>query len=262
MNLSNNSEKPTILLLHGLFVDKSIWEPLLPFLTDYTPLRFDYEGTLPSSDKNMPSSTIEALAQEAALFVKQHAVKKMIVCGHSMGGAIAQILPGLIPDVEIQQMILIGSFRQLPPRARIFSDSILQWIDSPFPLQALLPMQLGLLFGEQSLSNEAIVLGFAQKIANQDETLTKKVLKAQLNALLHFDGTQLAHTNQYPIHLIAGQEDTLSTTNYNQDLQEKLSAQSLHFIEGAGHMMPLEQPKQLGDAIHAIIHSESIPQKD
>lgn len=246
-------KKSTAIFLHGLFVDKTIWTPLFSHLKKITPLSFDYKGTVSHSKDQIPSSSIEELAEEVAAYLEEQEIQEVVLCGHSMGGAVAQALPSYLQKVNIKATILIGSFLTLPPRAKIFSDSILKLIDSPIPFQALLPMQLGILFGEQALLDESLLHGFAQKIAAQDESFSKKVLKAQLNALLHFNAKTFSSTNKNPIHLIAGEEDTLSTTSYNQILKEQIPAQSLKTINSAGHMIPLEQPGQLAEAIEAIV---------
>lgn len=86
-----NTPKKTIVLLHGHGVDHTIWDRLLPLLSD------DYQVVKPNlSLYSYPS--IEGYADEIYRLLTNSGIKNATLIGHSMGGYIALAFAEKYPD--------------------------------------------------------------------------------------------------------------------------------------------------------------------
>lgn len=86
-----NTPKKTIVLLHGHGVDHTIWDRLLPLLSD------DYQVVKPNlSFYSYP--TIEGYADEIHRLLTNSGIKRATIIGHSMGGYIALAFAEKYPE--------------------------------------------------------------------------------------------------------------------------------------------------------------------
>lgn len=100
-------DKPPLVLLHGLTDDGLCWTPVAAALADrFDVIMVDARGH-GMSDAPEDAYTLTTLATEAASFVRNLALEKPMLLGHSMGAVTALTLAALYPDV---------------PRAIIFED--------------------------------------------------------------------------------------------------------------------------------------------
>jgi len=58
-----------------------------------------------------------------------------------------------------------------------------------------------------------------------------------------------------PTLVVVGQEDKLTPVKYSRYLQQHIPEATLEVIEGAGHMVMLERPEALNDAIRRFAGS-------
>jgi pimeloyl-ACP methyl ester carboxylesterase len=80
---------PPLVLLHGIGLDRRVWEPLLPYLE---PEREAIAVDLPGFGESAPLSvtpTIPALADAVQAFLGESGLDRPHVAGNSLGGAIA-----------------------------------------------------------------------------------------------------------------------------------------------------------------------------
>ena len=77
------------------------------FSRDHKVILFDYRGTGKSS-KNIQNYTIKMFTDDAAAILNNLKVEKAVVCGHSMGGVVAQLLTLDYPHL-VKKLILASS---------------------------------------------------------------------------------------------------------------------------------------------------------
>src|SRR4029434_5200035 len=79
---------------------------------DHTVIVFDYRGTGKSS-KTVQKYSIKMFADDAAAILDQLDLEQAIVCGHSMGGVVAQLLALDEPN-KVSKLILASSGSSQP----------------------------------------------------------------------------------------------------------------------------------------------------
>jgi pimeloyl-ACP methyl ester carboxylesterase len=78
---------------------------------------------------------------------------------------------------------------------------------------------------------------------------------ADLSACNNFDVMDRLHEIQCPCLIICGSDDQLTPPKYSRFMQERLPQSEVVVIEGAGHMVMLEKPDQVNEAITKFIKS-------
>ena len=84
---------PPFLFLSETACDGEVWKiyQVSEFSRDHTVVTFDYRGTGQSSKPSM-KYTMEMFADDAAAILDYLKLDQATVCGHSMGGRVAQVL--------------------------------------------------------------------------------------------------------------------------------------------------------------------------
>jgi len=102
-------EGPAILFCSVTGLDHQAWKfhQVPEFSRDHQVIVFDYRGTGRSS-KTVQKYTIKMFTDDAAALLDHLGVEKAIVCGHSMGGVVAQLLALDYPG-NVQKLILASS---------------------------------------------------------------------------------------------------------------------------------------------------------
>lgn len=188
-----------------------------------------------------PFETIPAAADWLAEFVKELGLRKFILAGHSMGGAIAlQAALNEVPGIEALVLIASGAKLKVAPeivagienRFRDFAPELVDRMLSP----------------ETSADLREDVL--------QDVLSTRpETYLADFRACTGFDVMSRVGVIRLPALVVNGSEDTLTPLKYGEYLAENIPGAVLKILHGTGHLPILERPNELVAVITAFIHS-------
>lgn len=104
-----HGEGPGFLFCSVTGLDHQAWKfhQVPEFSRDHKVIVFDYRGT-GNSSKTVQKYSIKMFADDAAAILDHLGVEKAIVCGHSMGGVVAQLLALDYPG-KVKKLILSSS---------------------------------------------------------------------------------------------------------------------------------------------------------
>jgi pimeloyl-ACP methyl ester carboxylesterase len=104
-----HGDGPPFLFCSVTGLDHQAWKfhQVREFSRDHQVIIFDYRGTGKSS-KNIQKYSIKMFTDDAALLLGQLNATQAIVCGHSMGGVVAQLLAIDYPQ-KVKKLILASS---------------------------------------------------------------------------------------------------------------------------------------------------------
>ena len=88
-----HGDGPALLFCSVTGLDHQAWKfhQVPEFSRDHKVILFDYRGTGKSS-KNIQHYSIKMFTDDAAAILKHLNIEQAVVCGHSMGGVVAQLL--------------------------------------------------------------------------------------------------------------------------------------------------------------------------
>ena len=84
-------------------------------------------------------------------------------------------------------------------------------------------------------------LGVATAVRQTRAIIKRRDLRESLRSL------------KVPVHIICGKEDRITPVALSQELAQTIPAAQLQIIEGAGHMLPFEQPDLIAESMKARI---------
>ncbi len=224
---------PALLFVHGAGADHTLWGDQIKTLSqEFTVAALDLNGHGRSSrrtDAGIPSYVEDVRVLCEALEIPT------ILVGHSMGGAVALTL-ALDPPKNLRALALVGTGAKLRVHPQILElcrsdfagalDLIVTWA---FAAQASPKLR------EQSR---------AQMERNGAEMLLR-----DFSSCNNFDILAHLHEIQFPTLILCGRDDQLTPPKYSEFLQKNISQAQLSLIENAGHMLMLEQPQALQQAL-------------
>jgi pimeloyl-ACP methyl ester carboxylesterase len=226
--------RPTLLLLPGNMCDARLWRGIDSSLQGWSVVR-------PLLDKD---DSIAGMAQR----VLAETGGPVIPVGFSMGGITALMIAALAPE-RIAGLALLdtNASADLPERAAV----------RPAQQQAAQGGALESIVTDQLMPNYLAAenegdAGLRALILDMALGLGADVFVRQSEALrTRPDQRTIVAKIDKPLFLACGREDRLCPPEWHERMAAEAADAELHVIEGAGHMLPLEQPDRLATALKA-----------
>jgi pimeloyl-ACP methyl ester carboxylesterase len=225
--------KPPLLLLHGAGGTHMHWPASLRRLPDWAVYALDLPGHGKSSGPGRDS--IAGYRDVVYGFVQALELERVVLAGHSMGGAIVQEFALHYPG-RLAGIVLVGTGARL----RV-APAILDGIRSDFPATACtiaewvhdthVPEQLKRLYVQRTLENDP------------------QVMYGDFYACDQFDRRADAARIAAPALVICGRNDVMTPPKFSESLAHSLPNARLELIPNAGHMVALEAPEEVTAAV-------------
>jgi pimeloyl-ACP methyl ester carboxylesterase len=229
---------PAVCFVHGTGGSSRAWTNQLEGLADLAQIvALDLPGH-GRSGGSIPKRIDDAAAVVAG-FLDALGIPRVVIGGHSMGGAIAQQFALSYPE-RVAGVILIGTgarLRVLPRLLDLLATNEPQGVDLLMSLAvgAAAPPELKAALHRSTADNPAgVVLG-------------------DLQACDRFDVMSRIAMVQAPALVVCGDEDQLTPPKYARFLGERIAGASVSVIAGAGHYVQVEKPRETTAAIRRFL---------
>ena len=238
--IKNSASRNVLLFIHGSGSTSNTWKNQMNLEIDYDIFAID----LPSHNKSEVFSELSLGLYVDVIneFTHSFNYENLILCGHSLGGAIAQAYYFKHPN-EVKALILCGTGGRLRV-SQIILDSLKNNYDEY--LNSLL------LKGFYKNTPEKIIKNYKKETSKIGSMVTYQDYKICDN----FDTLDKTHTISVPCLILCGDSDYLTPAKYSQYFHEKVDKSKLVIIEKAGHMIMLEKPTEVNQAIENFINYE------
>ncbi|ORA34606.1 alpha/beta fold hydrolase [Mycobacterium aquaticum] len=235
--------RPTLVLLHGVGLDHTVWEPLAALLAD----RFDIiTPDLPGHGARPPAPAGVTLADLADGVAAEIPTGSHLV-GFSLGALVAQHLGVHRPEL-VASLTSVASVCRRTPEERV---AVLARLDTAATdIAASSAASLRRWYDGTDVAPEQIARTEATLLANDpDSFLNCYRVFATADAEI---GPQLALID-VPALAITGSDDPGSTPDMTRRLAASIRDCEAVIIPGARHMLPVQCPRELADAITSFI---------
>ncbi|MEW1776659.1 alpha/beta hydrolase [Streptomyces sp. NPDC086777] len=235
---------PTLVFLHYWGGSARTWDLVVDRLAGRGVLTVDFRGWSRSSALPGPYS-LGRLADDTLAVVADAGVTDYVLVGHSMGGKVAQLVAATRP-VGLRGIVLVGSgparpaaqitpeYQEALSHAYDSAESV-AWARDHILTATGLPAEVGARIVTDSLSTtdaaraEWPLRGIAQDITEQTRMVG------------------------VPALVVAGEHDQVEPVDVLRgNLVPYLSRADLTVVRHSGHLIPLEAPDDLADAITAF----------
>jgi pimeloyl-ACP methyl ester carboxylesterase len=234
---AQNPDAPSLVLIHGAGGSHLHWPAELRRLPGANVCAL----ALPGHGRSAGSGCKSIADYVAALigFLDATGTERAVLVGHSMGGAIAQMAALTHPE-RAAGLVLVGTGARLRVAPAII-DGIFSDFDGAIDLITRFSWAEG-------APDELTRLG-RQTLAETPAEVTH----GDFLACDAFDVMQRLNEIDAPTLVIAGAADQLTPHKYGVHLVKHIPNARLVTVEGGGHMMALEQPVVIAEAVSQFI---------
>jgi pimeloyl-ACP methyl ester carboxylesterase len=229
---------PAVCLVHGTGGSSEVWMRQLEGLADLGHiLALDLPGH-GGSGGTIPKRIEDATAVVAG-FLDALGITRVVIGGHSMGGAIAQQFAMACRE-RLDGLILIGTgarLRVLPRLLDLLANNDREGVDLLMTLAigAKAPAELRAALHRSTADNPpGVVLG-------------------DLQACDAFDVMSRISTVDTPALVICGEEDQLTPPKYSRFLGQRIAGARIVVVAGSGHYVQVEKPRETTAAIREFL---------
>ncbi|MGB9586376.1 MAG: alpha/beta fold hydrolase [Anaerolineales bacterium] len=236
-----------LLLIHGAGGCNLSWPPQIRRLTTHTVYAIDLPAH--GNSQGYAYQTISDYSSFLINWLDRMQIKQIHLCGHSMGGAIAMQMALQAANI-VKRLIIVSSAARLKVNPQIL-DFVSHSSTAPKALELLLKYS----FSETTPSS------IIQQTARSLASTRPSVLYNDFLACDAFDLGGEVNKISCPTLILVGSEDKMTPPRLGRWLAQSIPQSQYIEIQGAGHMLPLEQPQMVADFITKFL-SANVPQKD
>ena len=239
----NQTDGLPVILIHGAGENHLVWPPGLRRL----PGTIVYAVDLPGHGKSQGAgqTTIAGYAAWLATFCEALKLRRVILIGHSMGGAIAQWFALTYPE-RTAGIVLVATGAKL----RV-DPQLLNLAQNNYPAAVDL---IGQREWGPAVPEQIKALGKQQLLANNP-----RVVSNDYCACDAFDVRERLETVKAPALIIAGEADQLAPLKYSTYLADHIRGARLVVAPQAGHMVMLEAEELVTRAVAEFLRDQATP---
>jgi 3-oxoadipate enol-lactonase len=245
---AESSIRPRIALIHSLALDQSVWDGVVPLLSEHADvLAYDCRGHGKSGRPKM-KFTPELFAADLAGLLDHVRWPSITLAGCSMGGCIAQAFAGVYPD-RVQALALIDTTAWYGPTApKDWRERAATAASKGF--QALSAFQATRWVSDafREAHPEVIRPNMDVFLANDADCYTSTCEMLGDADLRHYQAGL-----RMPTRVIVGEEDYATPVAMSEQIQQAMPDATLSVLRKVRHLTPMECPDVIAEEILALM---------
>ncbi len=234
---------PALIFLHGFLENRGMWSDLKKNLPrSFRKISLDLPGHGDSENLGYFHS-MEEMAEVVMALIRRLSLRKVVLCGHSMGGYVALAFAEKYPD-HLRALILMNSNSRSDSEAKkLHRDRAIALVkQNP---QSYIKTAIPMLFSEGNRSSLKEVI--AQVRREAQKTSPQGVVAALEGMKIRLDREAILAFAPYPVLMIAAKQDPVLDFEMIREQFEHPGVEPL--LLDQGHMSHFEEPEELKQGI-------------
>lgn len=233
-----------LILVPGLMCDEAVWSPLYPHLN------------LPRSALHVADHGLSEDLTDMAHRVLTDAPERFMLVGHSMGARVALEVMRLVPERVVRVALLDSGFAAREAGAKGEEEQTKRFallhVARTQSVRAMAQQWSQGMVHPQRLTDATLM----ESIVAMFERKTADVFAAQINALLaRPDASAVLREVRIPTLVACGRQDSWAPPSQHEAMHTLIPSAQLRFVDDAGHMAPMERPRETASLLNAWMHS-------
>jgi pimeloyl-ACP methyl ester carboxylesterase len=259
--LDTGGDGPTVVLLHGLLMDSSLWdEPIADLSTDHRCIA----PTLPLGAHRQPMSgdlSLPAIARLVEELLDRLDLHDVTLVGNDTGGALVQLVLAGKPE-RVARAVLVSceAFDNVPPgltgKVLVLSGRLSPRLFGAFMQQLRLRAvrRLPIAFGWLTKRGDAATARWIRPVL-----ASREIRRNTVRMLRAIDGRAVAEATaalpsfHRPALVVWAAEDRVMPPDHGRRLAELLPDARLVEVSDSYTLIPLDQPAELAAAVRSFL---------
>lgn len=237
-----------LLLLCGFQAELNCWRSVQSILAKQsTSIAIENRGFGRTELDDIPL-TIERMADDVLRLAQSLKLDSFFLAGHSMGGAIAQVIAHRVPHL-VEGLALCNTFRVISDESRAFLGSMLNALESGQDPVAVRQQML-----MRTFSASALRITSSQTIAQQQvrrKIATTESFRQQFEAICAFDSRRWIARIAVPTLVIYSEGDLVAGAVEAKAITDAIRGSKIIKLPGS-HASMIEHPGLLADALSVL----------
>lgn len=244
-DVSGTSGGPALVLLHGVGLDRSMWDRCLPALErDHRVVRIDLRGHGGSAPA-APGTTLSELTGDVSEVLDEVGVSTVHLVGFSLGALVAQRLSVDQPQ-RVSSLTLVSSVAVRTPDERAAVSARLRAAEADFP--ATVEAAVSRWFDDDWVAREPdLVASVRRTLLSNDRS--SYLACYRVFATADAEIAPLLGSIQAPTLVITGSDDPGSTPDMTFRLERTIPNARAEIVAGARHLLPVERADEFANAL-------------
>ena len=261
LHLAGPVDGPLVVLVHCWTGNKELWAPVARRLVQlgHRVVLYDQRGH-GSSTFGTGLDRVDRLGDDLAAVLAHLDARDVVVAGHSMGGMSIQAYVGGHPadaGERLAAAVLVATAARTLGRAlpavlaeRTLGDLGFGWVRTGRPGALVARGSLG----RRAVRGHALVVRDALAATPGDVRVGCLLAMAEMDLRPGLGGVAI------PATILVGTRDLLTPVRSARSLQRAWPQAALRILPGAGHMLPLERPDDIVEAVlRATVAKQTAP---
>ncbi|MCW3173983.1 alpha/beta fold hydrolase [Shewanella subflava] len=246
-----------IVLLHGLFANKHIWQAQVQHLSgQYRCIAIDLWGH--GDSKTIPENTTNLIdvAGHITQLLTDLQIAQYHIIGHGCGAAIAAEMVLQQPS-NVKSLVMLNAFIGFEPEVNCLKYQ--QWLDVMNQTQSItenLADTISRLMFAKGMQENQLINQFSQELRNIDSKQVPVLSRFAHMAIYKRDTMELVEQLTVPTLVIVGVENQLRTVLESYLMSDDIDGASLYHLAEAGHLAMVEQPAQLNSLLQQFYQQQ------
>lgn len=236
----------TIIFLHGVGSDKSVWRPQLDhFGKSRRAVAFDYPGY--GESEFIEGATRDDYAHAMLAAMDELGIGQAHVCGLSLGGVVAIAMHAAAPR-RCVSLIIADSFAVHPEGKAIHDRSVTA--SKAMTMRELAQARTGLLLGSAATPE------LRAEVIETMAAIDPAAYRLGAAAVWLADQRDRTATIDVPTLILVGEEDAITPPALSEELHRIVSGSDLIRIPTAGHLANIERSDSFNSAIESFLSDQ------
>ncbi|TVR79450.1 MAG: alpha/beta hydrolase [Chitinophagaceae bacterium] len=252
LNYVKKGKGPVMLLLHGFGFDGTVWDMMLPELSEtFTLIIPDMPGFGNSDLPKDKPLTIDSIADKIDEIIEIEKVKEFTFTGHSMGGYVGLAYLDKFPQ-KLNYLALLNSHAFEDSADRVGNrKKTLEFIEKYGSRPFIKEFYKTIFHADFKLNFPEVYDSLLKKSSSIPAESLICSTKAMINRP---DRTTVVRKSNVPLCLILGDQDKFMILEQCAKMAELADFTDFHILKNSGHMGLLEEPTKVSGILKKTLN--------
>lgn len=242
---------PAVLLLHGIGGNHTVWNDVIPGLAkEFLVLAPDLRGHGRSPNPSGSYFTFAEMLGDALRLLDDHHLSSAHIVGLS-GGALLALRMTLDRPERVRSLVLVSGAAYTDAHTRSVAERWAETYAKEGPDRFALRLLKDLYYPDWVEAN----LDFADTVREQVKHQDFEPAVRWALAMRAFDERNRIASVARPTLIVQGMNDAVVDASHGRILRQSIPGAQIRILTETGHLVPVERPKELVDAIVPFVRS-------